>query len=46
MKALWYRAFAGPGFVRDSINPFAQRWRDNAARVSTARCRISAIQSS
>ena len=43
--ALWRRGCAGPGVVRDSISPTAQRWRLSASRVEIARRRIAVFQS-
>ena len=39
------RRFAGPGVVRHSIRPTAQRWRLRAARVEIARRRMAVFQS-
>src|SRR5947208_7936850 len=43
--ASWTRKLSGPGLVRDSIRPVAQRWRRRALRVAIARWRIAAFQS-
>ena len=44
--ALWSRELAGPGVIRVSISPTAQRWRLRASRVEIARRRIAVLQSS
>ena len=43
--ASWSRRLAGPGLVRDSIRPTAQRWRLSTSRVEIARRRIAVFQS-
>ena len=45
ITASWCRSVAGPGEVRDSIRPIAQRWRDRTSRAETARWRIAVRQS-
>jgi len=43
--SLWYRKFAGPGRIRDSIRPIAHRWRISAPRIESARFRMAVFQS-
>ena len=45
ITASWCRRFAGPGRLRDSIRPIAQRWRARTSRSEIARSRMAVFQS-